>query len=93
MRQMKEFNSEINKVALLVEEEIIRAEEGLTEKSIAQLEFILGELCEMKEHSLGNVRYTRMIIDSWDYHDELGLKLLAIARKYSRYVESLYGRN
>ncbi|MFT3985927.1 MAG: hypothetical protein QM697_18675 [Lachnospiraceae bacterium] len=67
-----------------VSAEIQKVNEGLSEKSIAQLQTILKELDSMKEVKGLIISYPRIIIDSWDYSDSLGLELVELAEQYKK---------
>ena len=45
---------------------------------------ILVELKKMLNNKCLQLSYPRIIIDSWDFKDELGIKLLDLAELYKR---------
>lgn len=57
---------------------------GLSVKNISQLKTILNELNLMKENPNIHVTYPRIIIDSWDYSDQLGLELIELSDLYKK---------
>lgn len=67
-----------------VSAEIQKVNKGLSEKSISQLQTILKELDSMEKAKGLIIRYPRIIIDSWDYPDSLGLELVELAEQYKK---------
>lgn len=67
-----------------VSDEIEKVNKGLSEKSISQLIAILRELNSMERAEGLIISYPRIIIDSWDYTDSLGLELVELAGQYKR---------
>ena len=61
-----------------VSAEIEKVNKGLSEKSISQLQTILKELDTMERAKGLIISYPRIIIDSWDYLDPLGLELVEL---------------
>ncbi len=64
--------------------EIEKAEKGKSKKSLSQLQLILSELEKSYDTPNVNLSFPRLIVDSWDYSDELGIKLINLADKYKR---------
>lgn len=64
--------------------EIKKAEKGKSKKSLSQLQLILSELEKSYDTPNVNLSFPRLIVDSWDYSDELGIKLINLADKYKR---------
>ena len=64
--------------------EIEKAEKGKSKKSLSQLQLILSELEKSYDTPNVNLSFPRLIVDSWDYSDELGIKLINLAEKYKR---------
>lgn len=67
-----------------VQTEIQNVQLGLSVKNISQLKTILNELNLMKENPNIHVTYPRIIIDSWDYSDQLGLELIELSDLYKK---------
>ncbi|MBS5956124.1 MAG: hypothetical protein KIC73_04325 [Clostridiales bacterium] len=67
-----------------VSAEIQKVNKGLSEKSISQLQTILKELDSMEKAKGLIISYPRIIIDSWDYSDSLGLELVELAEQYKK---------
>lgn len=64
--------------------EIDKVKNGLSKKNISQLETILRELCSSEKERGIALNYPRMIIDSWDYSDTLGIDLIELAEIYKK---------
>ena len=73
---------EASEVALL--EEIGKSELGISNKPIRQLKTIAYELEMMKIESGFVPVFPSFIIDSWDYDDPLGRRLLELYLLYKR---------
>lgn len=67
-----------------VQTEIQNVQLGLSVKNVSQLKTILNELNLMKENPHIYVTYPRIIIDSWDYSDQLGLELIELSDLYKK---------
>ena len=67
-----------------IKNEIEMIKKGMSEKNIVQLNEILVELKKMLNNKCLQLSYPRIIIDSWDFKDELGIKLLDLAELYKR---------
>lgn len=65
-------------------EEIDKVTNGLGKKNISQLETILRELRNSEKEKGIALNYPRMIIDSWDYSDMLGIELIELAEIYKK---------
>ena len=65
-----------------IKNEIELAVNGKSKRNIEQLNFILNELKTVKEGQRKNLIYPRMLIDSWDYNDDLTLELFEFADLY-----------
>lgn len=77
--KMIEKNIELkNKVS----DEIERVHKGESKKNIYQLQTILNELYLIEQGKELILSYPRLILDSWDYSDSLGLELLDFAEKH-----------
>lgn len=69
-----------------VSAEIDKVNNGLSKKSVIQLQSILKELCSMERVNGLVISYPRVIIDSWDYSDSLGLELLELEEQYKKKI-------
>ncbi len=67
-----------------VSDEIDKATKGLSKKSISQLQIILKELYSMERSKGLIISYPRIIIDSWDHSDSLGMELVDFAGLYKK---------
>lgn len=67
-----------------VSDEIDKVTKGLSKKSISQLQIILKELYSMERSKGLIISYPRIIIDSWDYSDSLGMELVDFAGLYKK---------
>lgn len=74
-------NRELQKKILI---EIDNVKNGLSKKNISQLETILRELRNSEKDRGIALNYPRMIIDSWDYSDMLGVELIELAEMYKK---------
>lgn len=83
--KMFEKNIELkNKVS----DEIERVHKGESKKNIYQLQTTINELYLIEQGKELILSYPRLILDSWDYSDSLGLELLEFAeihKKINRY--------
>ncbi len=59
---------------------------GISKKNLAQLKGILDELEKTLNNKCLPLSYPRIIIDSWDFQDRLGLELLDLAELYKRWT-------
>lgn len=64
--------------------ELEKVNKGLSKKSSSQLQIILKELYSMERVKGLIISYPRIIIDSWDYSDSLGLELMELAEQYKK---------
>lgn len=74
----EKFYKENIELQTKVSAEIEKVNKGLSEKSISQLQTILKELDTMERAKGLIISYPRIIIDSWDYLDPLGLELVEL---------------
>ena len=72
-------------IQLRVRREMEYVQKGQSNKNYAQLSSILEELEKMLNSKNLKLCYPRMIVDSWDFTDELGLELLDLAELYKRW--------
>ena len=68
-----------------VKKEIDLVNKGLSHKSYEQLKSILEELEKMLNEKGLSTYYPRIIVDSWDFNDQLGLELLELEELYKRW--------
>lgn len=68
-----------------VKSEMENAKKGLSKKRIDQLDMILKELEKMMNNKSLPLCYPRIIVDSWNFNDKLGLELLDLAELYRRW--------
>lgn len=69
-----------------VKEEIEKVKEGQSERNIVQLQTILSELQTSSRQKNIILSYPRIIIDSWDYSDYLGMELVELAELYKKNI-------
>lgn len=67
-----------------VKEEIEKVKEGQSERNIVQLQTILSELQTSSRQKNIILSYPRIIIDTWDYSDYLGMELVELAELYKK---------
>lgn len=79
-----EFYEKNKKMQQIVQEEIQKATDGITERNIYQLQTILRELRMMEVQHKIVPSYPHFIVDSWDYSDQLGKELMDIAALYRK---------
>lgn len=79
--KLKKKNSELQQKIKL---ELEKAKAGQSKKSIVQLQTILSELQKSNLQKDVVLSYPRIIIDSWDYSDQLGMELVEMAELYKR---------
>ena len=58
---------------------------GQSKKNYVQLSSILEELENMMNNKCLTLYYPRIIADSWDFNDDLGIELLDLAELYKRW--------
>ena len=58
---------------------------GISEKNLVQLNGILEELEKMMDNKCLPLSYPRIIVDSWEYHDKLGMELLDLVELYKHW--------
>jgi len=68
-----------------IKKEMENAKNGKSTKDYTQLRNILEELEKMMNDKCLQLTYPRIIVDSWDFTDELGLGLLELAEIYKRW--------
>lgn len=65
--------------------EIENIKKGLSKKNLVQLNAILKELETTLNNKCLPLSYPRIIVDSWDFQDKLGMELLNLAELYKRW--------
>ncbi len=68
-----------------VKAEMESVKKGQSKKNYEQLSNILEELEKMMNNKCLALCYPRIIVDSWDFNDNLGLELLDLAELYKRW--------
>lgn len=68
-----------------VRNEIEKIKKGLSKKDIVQLNVILEELEKTLNNKCLPLSYPRIVVDSWDFQDKLGIELLDLAELYRRW--------
>lgn len=68
-----------------VQEEIENIKQGKSKRSIVQLQTILNELMNAENVQGLIFSFPRMIIDSWDYSDKLGMELMEYTDLYKKW--------
>ena len=68
-----------------VRREMEYVKKGQSKKNCVQLNNILEELENMMNNKCLTLCYPRIIVDSWDFNDDLGLELLDLAELYKRW--------
>lgn len=64
--------------------EIDKVKDCVSKKNISQLETILRELRDSEKEKDIILSYPRVIIDSWEYTDALGIELIELADMYKK---------
>ena len=67
-----------------IELEIEKVKVGQSKKNMVQLQTILIELKNSNRKKNVILSYPRIIIDSWDYSDQLGVELVELAELYKK---------
>ena len=83
--RFKKKNSELQQK---IEVEIVKVKEGQSKRNMVQLQTILIELQASSRQRNVTLSYPRIIIDSWDYSDQLGVELWSwqnYIKKYNCY--------
>lgn len=79
--KLNKKNNEMQKKIIL---EIEKVKRGQSKKNMLQLQTILRELQNSCGGKKAVLSYPRMIIDSWDYSDQLGIELIQLAELYNK---------
>lgn len=81
------FDAMFDEVLKLLDEEIIRAEQKLSDKPVMQLKTIKQEveiMQRVRNPKVFKPSYGRVLVDGWDYKDKLFLELLELASLYEK---------
>lgn len=78
-KEFKKRNEELQQKLII---EIEKAKTGESNKNIMQLQAILNELRNNYAIENNYLNYPHIIIDSWDYSDQLGNELIELAELY-----------
>ena len=78
------FNKKNSELQQKIEVEIVKVKEGQSKRNMVQLQTILAELQKSNMQKNVILSYPRIIVDSWDYSDELGVELLELAELYRK---------
>lgn len=81
----EEFNKKNGELQQKIEVEIEKVKKGQSERNMVQLQTILIELQTSSRQKNVILNYPRIIIDSWDYSDQLGVELVELAELYKKY--------
>ena len=81
---IEEFNNKNVELQQKVKEEIEKVEAGKSSRNLIQLQTILEELRMSNKIKEIPLSYPRIISDSWDYPDILGIELMELAEIYKR---------
>ena len=78
------FNKRYSELQQKIKLEIEKVKMGQSKKNMVQLQTILTELqkSNMQKHVI--LSYPRIIVDSWDYSDQLGMELLELEELYRK---------
>ena len=78
------FNKRNSKLQQKIELEIEKVKVGQSKKNMVQLQTILAELQKSNMQKNVILSYPRIIVDSWDYSDQLGVELVELAELYKK---------
>ena len=81
---IEEFNNKNVELQQKIKEEIEKVEVGKSSRNLIQLQTILEELRMSNKIKEIPLSYPRIISDSWDYPDILGIELMELAEIYKR---------
>ena len=68
-----------------VRSEMENIKKGISKKNLVQLNVILDELGKTQNNKCLRLSYPRIIVDSWDFQDKLGMELLDLAELYKHW--------
>lgn len=78
------FNKNNIELQHKIEVEIEKVKKGQSKRNMVQLQTILIELQTSSRQKNAILSYPRIIIDSWDYSDQLGLELVELEELYKK---------
>ena len=78
------FNKKNSELQQKIEVETVKVKEGQSKRNMVQLQTILIELQASSRQRNVTLSYPRIIIDSWDYSDQLGVELVELAELYKK---------
>ena len=78
------FNKRNSELQQKIKLEIEKVKMGQSKKNMVQLQTILTELQKKKKKKNVILSYPRIIVDSWDYSDQLGMELLELEELYRK---------
>lgn len=81
IEEYKKRNSLLQEKIIAEIEEVKR---GKSAKNMLQLQGILEELKNSSAKKNISLYYPRVIVDSWDYSDQLGIELMELAALYDK---------
>ncbi len=81
IEEYKKRNSLLQEKIIAEIEEVKR---GKSAKNMLQLQGILEELKNSSVKKNISLYYPRVIVDSWDYSDQLGIELMELAALYEK---------
>lgn len=82
----EKYKKKCNELQKKIMLEIEKVKEGKSKRDRLHLQVILKELQESMTIKRMILSYPRLIIDSWDYSDELGIELMELAELYRKIV-------
>ena len=80
----EKFSRKNSELQQKIELEIEKVKVGQSKKNMFQLQTILIELQKSNMQKNVILSYPRIIIDSWDYSDQLGMELVELAELYKK---------
>lgn len=78
------FNKRNSELQQKIKLEIEKVKMGQSKKNMVQLQTILTELQKSNMQKNVILSYHRIIVDSWDYSDQLGMELLELEELYKK---------
>ena len=81
---IEEYKKRNNILQEKVRAEIEEVKKGQSAKNLLQLQGILEELKNSSVQKNISLYYPRVIVDSWDYSDRLGIELMELAALYEK---------
>lgn len=81
---IEEYKKRNNILQEKVRAEIEEVKRGQSAKNLFQLQGILEELKNSSVQKNISLYYPRVIVDSWDYSDRLGIELMELAALYEK---------